>query len=209
MTAEVAYELQDKADFMVGSMDRIESAGYDPGVLVAEWSRCSDPKELANRLVQNRDSRQLESFCTLSAELGGMPRLKDALSDLSRELLELDSSQADALRSQLQLARRASPSPGFQDAFFNQGCSLVQNPDPVEVKEWVHEARPSDPISLVDLCRCLLESERPKLRESAQALLAVHQQVVFSQRDPECDGLSVLLPLPSTWFRRSRRRFCP
>lgn len=196
MTAEVAYELKDKADFLVGSMDRIESVGYDPAVLLGELARCNDPKELSHRLVQNQEARQLESFCTLSAtQLGEMPKLKEALSELSLQLSQLEPGQAQQLREQLQLARRSLPSPGFQDALFNQGCSLLNGPDPAELREWVADSRPKDPLSLVDLCRVLQESDVPQLRECAERVLQVHDEVVFSQRDGSCDGLSILLPL--------------
>ena len=196
MAVEMASQIKGSAQVVVGSLDRIDSSGYDPDQWVQAASTSADGVELSRRLVENREPRQMESLGAIAAvRLDLMEPLENSLKQLSQQLAALDPEQASRVREIATFSRRSLPSPAYQYALDHMAQSILQG-SPEPLSDWLQEVRPSDPVALVSLCRDLLATPdlNPGLHSAAQAVLQAHQQAVFAQRE-ECDGLTVVLPL--------------
>lgn len=196
MAVEMASQIKGSAQVVVGSLDRIDSSGYDPDLWVQAASTSADGVALSRLLVENREPRQMESLGAIAAvRLDLMEPLENSLQQLSQQLAGLDPEQASRVREIATFSRRSLPSPAFQYALDNMAQSILQG-SPEPLSDWLQEVRPSDPVALVSLCRDLLAAPDldSGLHSAAQAVLQAHHQAVFAQRE-ECDGLSVVLPL--------------
>jgi hypothetical protein len=200
MTTEVASELQNSAEVMIGSMDRIDSAGYDPSQMLLAISKSADAKDLGTRLVNNFEDRQLITFRSLSAvDLGQIGPLENAFNQLSQELAKLDPESAQQVRETVLRSRRATPSPMYLEGLDAMADSILSG-NTSELSDWLEQIRPSSPISVLSLCHDLaddpkLNQANPELTQAAKAAIQAHNQAVFAQRNPDCDGLSVMLPI--------------
>lgn len=200
MTAEVASELQDTAEVMVASMDRIDSAGYDPSEMLSAVSSSADARQLGEQLVYNFEKRQLNTFRTLSAvDLSKLSPLENAFQHLSHQLGKLDPESAGQVRQTLLQSRRATPSPTYLEGLDAMADSILGG-NTSDLSDWLEQVRPSSPISVLALCHDLadhptLQLANPELIVAAKAAIAAHNQAVFAQRNQDCDGLSVMLPI--------------
>ena len=199
MSVEMVSQLKGSAKVAVGSLDRIDSAGYDPSLWVQGAATCADGLALGRLLAENRDSRQLESLGTTAAvNLEHLEPLQKALGHLARQMAGLEPDQAQRLREMATFSRRSLPSPAYQYALDNMANAILHG-SPESLDSWLEEVRPSDPVSISSLCHNLANAPElgQEVREAARAVLEAHQRAVFAQRE-QCDGLSIVLPLERT-----------
>ncbi len=157
-------------------------------------------KELGNQLVYNFEKRQLNTFRTLSAvDLSKLSPLEKAFQQLSHQLGKLDPESAGQVRQTLLQSRRATPSPTYLEGLDAMADSILGG-NTSDLSDWLEQVRPSSPISVLALCHDLadhptLQLANPELIIAAKAAIAAHNQAVFAQRNQDCDGLSVMLPI--------------
>jgi len=196
MAVEMASQIKGSVQVAVGSLDRIDSTGYDPGLWVQGAAASSDGLALGRLLTENRDPRQMEGLGTMAAvNLEFVEPLERALKQLAEHLAKLDPDQASRVREIATFSRRSLPSPSYQYALDNMASSILQGSGE-PISGWLEEVRPTDPVAISSLCRNLLADPDldQGLHTAAQAVIEAHAKAVFAQRE-ECDGLSVVLPL--------------
>ena len=116
--AEMALELEGKAQVMVASLDNVGNSGYHLPTLLHQASRAHDAKELANLVVANSDPQQERTFRTLSAvELSDMKPFRTAYREWSEELAGLDAGDLSLVRETLAEARRNLNAPETQATY--------------------------------------------------------------------------------------------
>ena len=199
MAVEMASQLKGSVKVAVGSLDRIDSGGYDPGVWVRGASTSADGLALGRLLAENTDPRQMEGLGTTAAvNLELIEPLEQALRHLADQLAGLEPGQATRVRELATFSRRSQPSPSYQYALDNMANSILQGSSE-SLNSWLEEVRPSDPVAISSFCHNLAAAPElgQSLRTAAQAVIEAHGQAVFAQRE-ECDGLSVVLPLERT-----------
>lgn len=142
----------------------------------------------------------MNTFRTLSAvDLDNLEPLETAFQKLSTELTQLDPDSAQRARRLLNESRRSTPSPTYLEGL-DAMADCIYSGNTSQLSDWLEEVRPSAPISVLALCHDLInETEfaaaHPELTNAAKAVIQAHDQAAFAQRNPDCDSLSVMLPL--------------
>ena len=99
MAVEMASQLKGSVKVAVGSLDRIESGGYDPGVWVRGASTSADGLALGRLLAENTDPRQMEGLGTTAAvNLELIEPLEQALRHLADQLAVVDEDDTGGER---------------------------------------------------------------------------------------------------------------
>ena len=188
--AEMALELEGKAQVMVASLDNVGNSGYHLPTLLHQASRAHDAKELANLVVANSDPQQERTFRTLSAvELSDMKPFRAAYREWSEELAGLDAGDLSLVRETLAEARRNLNAPETQATYDSIAEDLLSQ-YPVDVgllDSWIAGTRPGSGVALASFVEGLLGNRQlmtsnPKLEEAGGRLLTAHNDLLLVHR---------------------------
>ncbi|MCA9776726.1 MAG: hypothetical protein KC800_08425 [Candidatus Eremiobacteraeota bacterium] len=203
-SAEMAMQLEGKAEVMVASLDNVGNSGYHLPTLVRQASQADDAAQLATAVVGNEDSQQKRTFRTLSAiDLRDLKPFRSAFAQWSGESSKLGEDELTRVRDLLADARRNSNAPETQSTFDSIAEDLLSQ-YPVDVgllKSWIAGTRTGPGIAIAPFLRSLLDSEsimmaNPSLQRSSQALLGAHDNLILAQRSTDgTAGMTIHAPL--------------
>ncbi len=201
--AEMALELEGKAQVMVASLDNVGNSGYHLPTLLHQASQAGGGEELAHLVVANTDPQQQRTFNTLSAVgLSDLKPFRTAYRDWTGELGKLASSDLGKVRDTLGEARRNLNAPETQSTYDSIAEDLLSQ-YPVDVgllESWIAGTRPGSGVAMAPFLKELLGNQplmtaNPKLKKTSARLLDAHNDLVLAHRSSDgTAGLTLHAP---------------